>query len=151
MNGSIRLCWGSCALIRSRCLAAARHAPWLALVLVAAAGCTRSFFRERADRDVEGLLEEKSVDPRWDVQAWHAYPDPRARFADLDDPDHPKKPPDDPAAAALAPDPQPFRGRFCSGPDQEGHGYLEFLRHCDQYNRAILAQAAAEDGKPLAT
>jgi len=119
--------------------------------LVVAAGCTRSFFRERADRDVEALLEEKAPDPRWAIQSWHVYPDPRARFADFDDPDHPKKPPDDPAAAALAPDPQPVRSRFCSGPDQEGPGYLEFLRHCDQYNRAILAQAAADDGKPLAT
>lgn len=125
--------------------------PWLAVTLVVAAGCTRSFFRERSDRDVEGLLEEKSADPRWAVQNWHVYPDPRARFADLDDPDHPKKPPDDPAAAALAPDPQPIRGHFCSGPDQEGTGWLEFLRYCDKYNREVLAQAAANDGKPLAT
>ena len=80
-------------MTRSRCLAAARQAPWLA-ALVVAAGCTRSFFRERADRDVEALLEEKGADPRWAVESWHIYPDPRARFADTDKPDHPKKPPD---------------------------------------------------------
>jgi hypothetical protein len=138
-------------LSRSRCLAAARHLPWLAVTLVVAAGCTRSFFRERADRDVEALLAEKSVDPRWTVEAWHVYPDNRARFADFDDPDRPKKPPDDPGVAALSPDPQPFRSKFCSGPDQEGHGYLEFLRHCDQHNRTLLAEAKADDDRPMAT
>ena len=125
----------------------------LAVLLLVAAGCTRAFFRERADRDVETLLTEKSIDPRWDVRTrnWFVYPDPRARFADLDKPDHPKKPPDDPAAAALAPDSQPLRSKFWSGPDQEGTGYLEFLRYCDQHNRNERARPAIDDGKPAAT
>ena len=139
-------------MIRARCVAAARRLPTLAVLLAVVAGCTRGFFRERADRDVEGLLTEKSIDPRWDVRTrnWYAYPDPRARFADFDKPDHPKKPPDDPAAAALAPDPQPLRSRFCSGPDQEGSGYLEFLRHCDQHNRNVRARPPADD-RPAAS
>jgi outer membrane protein TolC len=114
-----------------------------------AAGCTRSFFRQRADQDVEGLLEEKSIDPRWEVDNWHVYPDTRARFADFSHPDHPKRPPDDPGAAALAPNPQRLRSHMAAGPDQEGLGYLEFLRHCDQYNRAILAQV--QEAEPKAT
>ena len=141
-------------MTRARCLAAARRLPSLAVLLAVVAGCTRSFFRERADRDVEALLTEKSIDPRWDVTTrnWYVYPDPRARFADLDNPDHPKKPPDDPAAAALAPDPQPLRSKFCSGPDQEGTGYLEFLRNCDQYNRGREDRPfGAENGGPAAT
>jgi hypothetical protein len=141
-------------LTRARWIAAARRLPYLALVLAAAAGCTRHFFRERADRDVEELLTEKSVDPRWDVRThdWYVYPDQRARFADFDNPDHPKKPPDDPFAAALAPDPQPLRGKFCSGPDQEGTGYLEFLQHCDQHNRNQRERPfGTEDGKPAAS
>lgn len=123
----------------------------MAVLLAVVAGCTRGFFRERADRDVEGLLTEKSIDPRWDIRTrnWYVYPDPRARFADLDNPDNPKKPPDDPAAAALSPDPQPLRTRFCSGPDQEGTGYLEFLRHCDQHNRNQRLRPA--DDRPAAT
>lgn len=122
------------------------------VLLAVAAGCTRSFFRNRADRDVEALLAEKSIDPRWAVdQSWYVYPDQRARFADFDKPDKPRKPPDDPQAAALSPDSQPFRTWFHSGPDQGGQGYLEFLRYCDQYNRAILAQANANDGKPMAS
>ena len=145
---------GDRTLSRARWIAAARRLPALAALLALAAGCTRGFFRERADRDVEALLTEKSVDPRWDVRTrnWYVYPDPRARFADLDKPDHPKKPPDDPAAAALAPDPQPLRTKFCSGPDQEGTGYLEFLRYADQYNRSCLARPfGSEDGRPAAT
>lgn len=140
-------------MTRARCLAAARRLPSLAVLLAVVAGCTRNFFRERADRDVEALLLEKSIDPRWDVRtrSWYVYPDLRARFADADDPDHPKKPPDDPASAVLAPDPQPLRSKFCSGPDQEGIGYVEFLRWCDQYNRSLREQPfATEDGKPAA-
>jgi hypothetical protein len=144
---------GDCALIRTRCRAAARRLSGVSVLLALAAGCTRGFFRERADRDVEALLTEKSIDPRWDVRTrnWYVYPDPRARFADADKPDHPKKPPDDPATAALSPDPQPIRSHFCSGPDQEGVGYLEFLRHCDQHNRNRLVRPTSEDGKPAAT
>ena len=91
-------------MVRTRFAAALRRLPWLAACLAVAAGCTRAFFRERADRDVEGLLQEKSVDPRWAVDGtWYVYPDPRARFTDFDkSPDHPKKPPDDPAAAATS-------------------------------------------------
>ncbi|HKB05409.1 MAG TPA: hypothetical protein VKD90_24505, partial [Gemmataceae bacterium] len=134
---------------RARCLALVRRLPWLAAVLAVAGGCTRSFFRERADRQVEALLEEKSIDPRWAVEGWYVYPDPRARFADADHPDHPKKPPDDPGASVLAPDPQPLRNKYWSGPDQEGYGYLELLRTWDHLNRVVRAQA--EDTRPAAT
>ena len=58
---------------------------------VVAAGCTRGFFRERADRDVENLLTEKSIDPRWAVENWYVYPDERARFVDTDNPDRPEE------------------------------------------------------------
>jgi outer membrane protein TolC len=122
----------------------ARLLPVLAIVLVAV-GCTRRFYRERTDRDVEGLLTEKNVDPRWALENWYAYPDARSRFVDTDKPDHPKKPPDDPAAAALSPNPQPIRSRFCRGMDQEGYGYLEFLEHCDKHNRSVRAQMAAAE------
>jgi outer membrane protein TolC len=134
---------GDRILDRSRCRTAARLVPVVALLLVVAAGCTRRFFRERADRDVENLLTEKNVDPRWALENWYIYPDERARFVDTEKPDHPRKPPDDPAAAALAPNPQPIRSRFRRGIDQEGAGYLEFLEHCDQHNRSVRAQMAA--------
>ena len=85
---------GDCALTYVRCFSVARRLPWIALVLVVAAGCTRGFFRKRADKDVENLLAEKSIDPRWAVDGWYVYPDKRARFADFDKrPDRPRKPP----------------------------------------------------------
>jgi hypothetical protein len=133
-------------LIRRRRVTALRRLSWLAVLVAVGGGCTRAFFRERADQQVDALLTEKSIDPRWAVEGWYVYPDGRARFADADKPDHPKKPPDDPGAAALAPDPQPFRSKYCSGPDQEGYGYLEFLQHCDQHNRTARA-----DSRPAAT
>lgn len=138
-------------MIRVRCLALARLASWLAILLIVAAGCTRQFFREASDRDVEGLLEEKSQFQPDSLNGWYVYPDHRSRFADLDRRmDRPRKPPDDPTAAALAPDPQPLRTKLHSKADREGQGYLEYLRHSDQHNRAALAQAAAEDKTPPA-
>ena len=126
---------------------AARLLPVLALVLVAVR-CTRRFFRERADRDVENLLTEKNVDPRWALENWYIYADERARFVDTENPDHPRKPPDDPAAAALSPNPQPLRSRFWRGGYQEGAGYLEFLEHCDKHNRSVRAQMAGAEVSP---
>ncbi len=107
-----------------------------AVLAVTALGCTRKFYRNRADRDVEGLLNNLNDDGRWTVENWHVYPDGRARYADDDKPNHPKKPPDDPYADAKACNPQPVRSHFCAGPDTEGAGYLEFIRQCDAQNRA---------------
>src|SRR3954463_3926354 len=79
---------GECALSRARWIAAARRLPALAALLALAAGRTRGLFRQRADPHLAALLTEKSIDPRWDVRPrnWYVYPDPRARFADLDNP-----------------------------------------------------------------
>src|SRR5437660_3724579 len=73
---------------------------------VGSSGCTRPFFRKRADQEVAEVLAEKDRDPAWKIQHWHVYADPRARFADPTDPDRPPKPPDDPAAYDLSPNPQ---------------------------------------------
>src|SRR5262245_19782032 len=69
-------------------------------------GCVRRFYRDKADQEVSHLLTEKSQDPRWSLEGYYVYPDPRARFADGSDPDHPPMPPDDPAAYELSPNPQ---------------------------------------------
>ena len=68
------------------------------LLLVVGPGCSRKFFRERADCDVEGVITQKNRFPAWAVKNWHVYPDPRARFADPFNPDRPPYPPDDYAA-----------------------------------------------------
>lgn len=105
------------------------------MLVMVGGGCTRNFFRERADEDVEGLLNSRN-NPRWPIENWHVYPDGRSRFVDTDNPDHPKKPPDDPGVAESSINPQPLRSRFCAGPDQEGLGYLEYLEMWDLINRA---------------
>src|SRR2546428_13963865 len=76
------------------------------LVLAVSGGCSRAYYRQRADREANGVIAEKSRDPRWPVQDFRIEPDPRSRFAEPHCPDHPPMPPDDPAANALAPKPQ---------------------------------------------
>jgi outer membrane protein TolC len=111
---------------------------------LALGGCTRHFFREHADKEAEAILKEKDRDP-WQIEQFHVYPDPRARFADLTCPDHPPMPPDDPGAYALSPNPQK-PGKACVGLVQ-GTGYLELLAAWDALNRTVAA--AEEKDNPV--
>lgn len=126
-------------------LARRRLVPVALLLLAAAPGCSRSHFRERADRDVAGILTQKNVFPNWAIQNFHVYPDPRARFGDPSNPDHPPYPPDDYAARVLSPNPQrPWKkygaGRF------EGDGYLQVMAQWDAENRARdIAESKTKD------
>src|SRR5258706_15831690 len=99
---------------------------WVIIATTVGSGCTRKYYRKRADDDVVGLMTEKNKSPAWAIENWHIYPDPRGRYADPDNPDRPLKPPDDPAAFALSPDPQP-RGPKKTGA-YEGTGYLAYLQ-----------------------
>ncbi len=98
-------------------------------------GCSRSFFRKQADQDVSQVLSDKDVFPQWKLENMHAYPDPRARFADPTNPDRPPMPPDDPAAKFLGPTPQrpPHHGGVSR---VEGEGYVALLEQWDAQNRA---------------
>lgn len=99
-------------------------------------GCTREFFRDRADTDVDRLLAQKSSDDRWPLINYWIYPHPLARFADLDPPDTPSMPPDDPAAWLTSPHPQkPSKISY-----SEGTGYLDLLAQYDAMNRAREAE-----------
>src|SRR5437879_5657108 len=95
------------------------------LCLALTAGCTRKFFRERADKEVSQVLSEKDHCPPWAIEEFHVYPDPRSRFADPTNPDRPPMPPDDPATHSLSPNPQK-PGKAGTG-RVEGSGYLELL------------------------
>jgi hypothetical protein len=106
----------------------------LLLLLVTAGGCTRRFFRNAADREVNDILAEKDKYGDWKIEQYHVYPDPRARFADPTDPDHPPMPPDDEAAWKLAPHPQ-YPGHSGVG-TMEGTAYLEMIKTWDEQNRA---------------
>jgi hypothetical protein len=106
-------------------------------------GCTRPFFRKQADTDVAEVLAQKDKYPAWSIENWHVYPDPRARFADPTNPDHPPKPPDDPAAYDLSPNPQkPGKAGVAR---VEGTGYLELIARWDRENRERKAREEAAD------
>src|SRR5437868_11868030 len=119
---------------------------FLILSLVLAGGCTRRFFRHRADEDVSTVLAEKNKYPDWSIDQWHVYPDPHARFADPTHPDRPPRPPDDPAAYDLSPDPQkvPHAGVA----RVEGVGYLDLLDAWDKENRTEAAARQERKDSP---
>jgi hypothetical protein len=119
---------------------------FLAVVYLAAMdGCTRSFYRRQADNEVNDILCEKDRYPEWKIEQYHVYPDPRARFADPTDPDHPPMPPDDEAAWRLNPHPQQ-PGRNGVG-HVEGTGYLEMIKAWDAQNRGDLEAMAKKDAQ----
>jgi len=110
----------------------------LALVLallVLGNGCTRRYFRNCADKEVSAVLAEKDRFAFWKIENYHVYPDPRARFADPTDPDHPPKPPDDPSAYYLSPDPQRCPRPYVAW--VEGTAYLDILQAWSDGNRAM--------------
>lgn len=104
-----------------------------ALLGMGLGGCTRRFFRERADKEVDALLASKDHHQDWKLEFWRPYPDPRARFASPGNQDRPPMPPDDPAARFDSPNPQ-NPGKAGVG-SLEGTGYLELLGIFDAENR----------------
>jgi hypothetical protein len=114
----------------------------IALFGLSLSGCTRRFYRTRADMEVDDILTEKDQFHDWQIEQYHVYPDPRARFADDTNPDRPPMPPDDPASEEMAPNPQ--RPKHAGVRLIEGTGYLDLLAAWDAENRA---EAAAESKK----
>ena len=77
------------------------HLSWLGLCIALCGmlnGCTRTEYRQSADKQTYQILNEKSQDPRWRIPRMDITPDPTSRFYDVNDPDTPPLPPDDPAA-----------------------------------------------------
>ena len=66
-----------------------RRWPIAALAaMVAAAGCTRAYYHDYADRDVYGILKERLFDWRWQVPERAVEASPISRIGDLNDPNH---------------------------------------------------------------
>jgi hypothetical protein len=112
-------------------------------LLIQTGGCTRSFYRKAADEEVSEILAQKDKFPAWQIENWHIYADPRARFADNTDPDRPPKPPDDPASYDMAPNPQ--RPGKSGVARIEGSGYLELMTQWDKENRERRAKEEEEE------
>jgi hypothetical protein len=70
----------------------------LALAVTISSGCSRRYYRTQADQDAMCLVNEKSGDPRWGLPGFNLSTDPRSRYFDPTDPDHPPIPQDDPAS-----------------------------------------------------
>jgi hypothetical protein len=73
----------------------------LALLVAAASGCTRAYYRQQADSEAYQLLENGQRDPRWHLGRYKIDVDPRSRFYDPNCPDYNPMPPDDPTAHQL--------------------------------------------------
>jgi hypothetical protein len=72
------------------------------LFACALAGCNRFHYRQQADTDVAGLVEEKSYDPRWAREPGFSVDmDPRSRFYEPYVQECPPMPPDDPDSHQL--------------------------------------------------
>lgn len=70
----------------------------IGLLLFGACGCTRSYYRDYADRDVYRILSKRVLDWRWRVPERKVEADPRSRMADPSNPNRPPIPGDEPAA-----------------------------------------------------
>ena len=92
MKSPRRLTCG-CGLARKRLLKVV-----LGALLVTLPGCSRSFWRQQADRDVYEAISERMNDPRWQLPRVDVGADPDSRFFDPYDPDKAPLPPDDPSA-----------------------------------------------------
>jgi outer membrane protein TolC len=131
-----------------RALLSSAWRPALNLALAAgllgeSAGCSRRFFRNQADKEVEQVLAQKDKYPEWKIENWWAYPHPLARFADNTNPDRPPMPPDDPAAYDLSPNPQ--KPGHAGVKRVEGNGYVDLIVAWDRENRARLAERDAKE------
>ncbi len=81
-----------------------------AALLMNSLGCSRTWYRNSADADVYGIIENKSADTRWPLNRIDILPSETSRLFDPTDPDCPPLPPDDPTAAMAMNSPAGFRG-----------------------------------------
>lgn len=70
----------------------------LAMLFVAAWGCSRAKYRLAADREAYDTIAERNGDPRWNTPDYGIDIDPRSRYFDPYRPDCSPMPQDDPAA-----------------------------------------------------
>jgi outer membrane protein TolC len=82
----------------------------LLFAMVLMSGCIRSHYRRSADRETYPIIAEREVFPTYDMGRTQVEPPPGSRLADPFNPDHPPKPPDDPAAAIFMARPNGMKG-----------------------------------------
>ncbi len=82
---------------------AARATVWLLIVsmLATSTGCTRPYYRRQADREVNCIIDHKSVALGEAPGEFRIDVDPKSRMFDPNSPDCPPMPPDDPISHQL--------------------------------------------------
>ncbi|MHC4431666.1 MAG: hypothetical protein ACYTBS_07490 [Planctomycetota bacterium] len=70
----------------------------LVSVVIAVGGCSRTEHRLQADLEAYDVIAERNADPRWHSSDYSIEIDPRSRYFDPCDPDHPPMPQDDPSS-----------------------------------------------------
>ena len=118
----------------------------LALVL---GGCSRGFYRRQADRDVYGLIRQKTCDPRWPLEKYTVEPDPRSRLFDPFSPDCPPMPPDDPTSHQLMQRVYHMKGwphwhRNGDVPDVDTYRWKQYLPYNDKGEVVLNREGAVE-------
>ncbi len=90
----------------------------LPLAALLAGGCGQAYYRNSADRETYPILAAAgAMRPGYDIGRLQLAPPPGSRIADPFDPDHPPKPPDDPASAVLMAHPGRWNGASDWGVD----------------------------------
>ncbi|VAX39658.1 hypothetical protein MNBD_PLANCTO02-2541 [hydrothermal vent metagenome] len=84
----------------SCCKIYARLLVFFGVIAMLFTGCSRTFWREHADKDTYNAMADKFTDPRWNLPRVDVRADPRSRFYDGNDLDYAPLPPDDEAAHA---------------------------------------------------
>jgi hypothetical protein len=121
----------------------------IAVATLAALGCTPSHYRRQADADAHALVRQKADDPRWPLEGYGVYTDPRSRMYDPYDPDREPMPVDDPASHQLMHCVDGMRGfkhwhRFGETPYVENPCWLETLPLDEEGRMVVDAELAVE-------
>ena len=83
---------------------------WLFVGTLFLASCSRSHYRQSADRETYPIVAEHVVEPANAIGRIDVTPVAKSRLSDPYNPDRPPKPPDDAAAALFMQHPYRFRG-----------------------------------------
>ncbi|HEV3002871.1 MAG TPA: hypothetical protein VGX78_00350, partial [Pirellulales bacterium] len=121
--------------------------PLVSMLLAAASagGCTRTFWRGRADREVAYIVAEKGNNPRWALPpGFNLNIDSRSRYYDPTNPDQPPLPPDDPYSHQYmhyvdSKRGSPFWHRFGELPQLPNPGWRQRLaEYCDMTDEGAV-------------
>jgi hypothetical protein len=114
-----------------------------------AAGCSRAHYRRQADKEVYGLIDCDTRDPRWPLENYTIQPDSRSRMFDPDNPDCPPMPPDDPVSHKLMHCVDCKKGYPCwhahgDTDEVENRSFVDYLPRDDQGRIVFDSESAVQ-------